>query len=346
VLAIVHSCAIVGLEGAIVEVEVDTARGLPHFAIVGLPDTAVQESKERVQAAVKNAGMTFPHGRLTVNLAPASLRKEGPAYDLPIAVGALAASGQLRPEWLDGSLVVGELSLDGSVRHVAGILPMAALAAKRGFRQILVPAADAAEAALVEGLEVVAVDSLTALVNHLSGVKRLKPAPPLRLDLTQEPTGGDFREVRGQEHVKRALEVAAGGGHNVLMVGPPGAGKTLLARSLPSVLPAMSLTEALDVTRIYSVADLLPSDTPLLRARPFRAPHHTISHAGLVGGGSWPRPGEISLAHRGVLFLDELPEFGTRVLEVLRQPLEATSSLSAGRGVRCRSRPTSCWWRR
>ena len=258
----------------------------------------------------------------------------------------MAASGQLRPEWLDGSLVVGELSLDGSVRHVAGILPMAALAAKRGFRQILVPAADAAEAALVEGLEVVAVDSLTALVNHLSGVKRLKPAPPLRLDLTQEPTGGDFREVRGQEHVKRALEVAAGGGHNVLMVGPPGAGKTLLARSLPSVLPAMSLTEALDVTRIYSVADLLPSDTPLLRARPFRAPHHTISHAGLVGGGSWPRPGEISLAHRGVLFLDELPEFGTRVLEVLRQPLEATSSLSAGRGVRCRSRPTSCWWRR
>jgi len=322
VLAKVHSCAIVGLEGAIVEVEVDTARGLPHFAIVGLPDTAVQESRERVQAAVKNAGMTFPHGRVTVNLAPASLRKEGPAYDLPIALGALAASGQLRPEWLDGALVVGELSLDGSVRHVAGILPMAALAAKKGFRQILLPAADAAEAALVEGLEVVAVDSLTALVNHLSGVRRLKPVPALRLEMTPQPGGGDFREVRGQEHVKRALEVAAGGGHNALMVGPPGAGKTLLARSLPSILPTMTLAEALDVTRIYSVADLLPPDIPLLRARPFRSPHHTISHAGLVGGGSWPRPGEISLAHRGVLFLDELPEFGTRVLEVLRQPLE------------------------
>ena len=321
-LAKVHSCAIVGLEGAIVEVEVDTARGLPRFAIVGLPDTAVQESRERVMSAIKNAGMTFPGGHLTVNLAPASLRKEGPAYDLPIALGALAASGQLRPEWLDGSLVVGELSLDGSVRHVAGILPMAALAAKKGFRQILLPAADAAEASLVEGLEVVPVDSLTALVNHLSGVRRLKPVPPLRLEMTTERGGGDFREVRGQEHVKRALEVAAGGGHNALMVGPPGAGKTLLARSLPSILPTMTLTEALDVTRIYSVADLLPQETPLLRARPFRAPHHTISHAGLVGGGTWPRPGEISLAHRGVLFLDELPEFGTRVLEVLRQPLE------------------------
>lgn len=321
-LARVHSCAIIGLEGAIVEVEVDTARGLPHFAIVGLPDTAVQESRERVHAAIKNAGMTFPSGRLTVNLAPASLRKEGPAYDLPIALGTLMASGQLRPEWIDGSLVVGELSLDGSVRHVAGILPMAALAAKEGFRQILVPAVDAAEAALIDGLDIIPVESLTGLANHLSGVRPIAPVFHSRLELRPERADADFREIRGQEHIKRALEVAAGGSHNVLMVGPPGSGKTLLARSMPSILPTMSIDEALDVTRIYSVADLLPAGTPLLQTRPFRSPHHTISHAGLVGGGTWPRPGEISLAHRGVLFLDELPEFGTRVLEVLRQPIE------------------------
>jgi magnesium chelatase family protein len=339
VLAKVHSCAIVGLEGAIVEVEVDTARGLPRFAIVGLPDTAVQESRERVMSAVKNAGMTFPGGHLTVNLAPASLRKEGPAYDLPIALGALAASGQVRPEWLDGSLVVGELSLDGSVRHVAGILPMAALAAKRGFRQILLPAADAAEASLVEGLEVIAVDSLTALVNHLSGVRRLA-ATPLRLEMKADP-GRTFAK-RGQGARQAGSSKAAGGGRNAIMVGPPGAGKTLLARSLPSILPTMTLAEALDVTRIYSVADLLPAETPLLRARPFRSPHHTISHAGLVGGGTWPRPGEISLAHRGVLFLDELPEFGTRVLEGCASRWKTMSSPSAGRAAHCRSRPTSC----
>lgn len=321
-LAKVHSCAIIGLEGAIVEVEVDTARGLPHFAIVGLPDTAVQESRERVHAAIKNAGMTFPSGRLTVNLAPASLRKEGPSYDLPIALGTLIASGQIRPEALEQTLVVGELSLDGSVRHVAGILPMAVLAAREGYRRVLVPAGDAAEAALIDELEVVPVESLTALANHLSGVKPIRPAPHAVVDLRPDRSVTDFREIRGQEHIKRALEVAAGGSHNVLMVGPPGSGKTLLARSLPSILPTMSIEEALDVTRIYSVADLLPPGTPLLHNRPFRAPHHTISHAGLVGGGTWPRPGEISLAHRGVLFLDELPEFGTRVLEVLRQPIE------------------------
>jgi magnesium chelatase family protein len=333
VLAKVHSCAIVGLEGAIVEVEVDTSRGLPSFTIVGLPDTAVQESRERVQAAVKNAGLIFPRQRLTVNLAPAALRKEGPAYDLPIALGALAASGQLKPEWLESTLVVGELSLDGSVRHVRGVLPMAALAQHEGFRRALVPAVDAREAALIPGIEVIAVESLTMLVNHLSGVVPIEPTAHTQPPSSEAIGATDFQEVKGQEHVKRALEVAAAGGHNVLMIGPPGAGKTLLARALPTILPTMSVDEALDVTRVYSVADLLPADVPLIQHRPFRSPHHTISHAGLVGGGTWPRPGEISLAHRGVLFLDELPEFGPRVLEVLRQPLEdKVVTISRARG--------------
>ncbi len=333
-LARVHSCAVIGLEGAIVEVEVDTARGLPSFTIVGLPDTAVQESRERVQAAVKNAGLNFPRHKVTVNLAPAALRKEGPAYDLPIAVGVLIASEQIAPDGLDKTLIVGELSLDGSVRHVRGVLPMAALASREGMQRVLVPQADSHEAALIPDLEVIPVASLTALVNHLSGVVPIPPRTNLSLELDLPSLATDFNEVKGQDHVKRALEVAAAGGHNVLMTGPPGSGMTLLARALPSILPAMSVDEALDVTQIYSVADQLPEDIPLIQSRPFRSPHHTISHAGLVGGGNWPRPGEISLAHHGVLFLDELPEFGRQVLEVLRQPMEGkVVTISRARGA-------------
>ena len=332
-LAKVHSCAVIGLEGAIVEVEVDTARGLPSFTIVGLPDTAVQESRERVQAAIKNAGLVFPRHRLTVNLAPAALRKEGPAYDLPIALGVLIATEQVQPEGLENSVIVGELSLDGSLRHVRGVLPMAALARREGFERILLPAVDAPEAALIPELEVIGVASLTELVNHLSGVVPLDLYEGQSYESLVPTVRTDFREIKGQEHAKRALEVAAAGGHNALLAGPPGAGKTLLARALPSILPGMTIEEALDVTQVYSIADMLPSETPLLRSRPFRAPHHTISHAGLVGGGNWPRPGEISLAHRGVLFLDELPEFDRRALEVLRQPMEdKTVTISRARG--------------
>ena len=321
-LATVNSCAVIGLDGVVVEVEVDTGGGLPKMVIVGLPDAAVQESRERVQSAVKNAGFYYPRRKVTVNLAPASVRKEGPAYDLPIAVGVLIATEQLEPDAVADTLIIGELSLDGGVRHVKGVLPMAALARQEGYKTVIVPEVDAPEAALIPDIKVIPAPTLNALYDHLTGMKVLDPADPPDHHPDEVLVETDFSEIKGQEHVKRALEVAAAGGHNLLMIGPPGAGKTLMARALPSILPAMTIDEALDVTRIYSVADLLPSDVPLIRARPFRAPHHTISHAGLVGGGNWPHPGEISLAHRGVLFLDELPEFSSKVLEVLRQPLE------------------------
>ena len=325
-LAKIGSAAVLGLEALPVQVEVDVRRAgqAGIMTLVGLPDTAVRESSERVRAAIRNSGLTFPgNTRITVNLAPADLRKEGPAYDLPIAVGILMATGQIPPDALDDALVMGELSLDGALRHVRGVLPVADMARHNDANVMYVPDVDAPEAALIPDTQVYPVTSLAALVAHLRGFSQIATySAEAHFGEQDVPLVVDFAEVKGQEHAKRALEVAAAGSHNLLAVGPPGAGKTLMARAIPGILPRLTLEEALEVTRIYSVADQLPADTPLIQIRPFRAPHHTISHAGLVGGGHWPHPGEISLAHRGVLFLDELPEFSSRVLEVMRQPME------------------------
>jgi len=331
------TCAVVGLEGVVVDVEVDISPGLPSFAIVGLPDAAVQESRDRVRAAIRNSGAEFPMRRITAGLAPADVRKTGPAYDLPIAVAILISTGQL-PDRLGSALLLGELALDGTLRPTKGILPMVSVGKADGFREVFVPAPNAAEAALVEGVSVFPVDSLGQIVAHIRGEDSIAPYRPNRNRNTGQTDGylarlPDFADVRGQEHAKRALQIAAAGAHNLLMVGPPGSGKTLLARCLPSIMPPMTPAEALEVTKIYSVAGLLPEGGPLITRRPFRAPHYTISHAGLVGGGASPRPGEITLSHRGVLFLDELPEFGHAVLEVLRQPIEdRTVTISRAHG--------------
>ncbi|MBA7667648.1 Competence protein ComM [subsurface metagenome] len=334
-LAKVKTAAVVGLEGHLVDVEVDISSGLPAMTIVGLPDAAVQEARERVRAAIRNSGYTFPMKRIVVNLAPADLKKAGPSYDLPIAVGILLSSEQVNA---DGSqtIFLGELSLDGSLRHTRGILPMVALVKEEKIANVIVPEVDAREASLIEGAKIIPIASLPQLVSYLRGEI---PAPEYQPEEANDypppfALTTDLADIKGQEHVKRALEVAAAGGHNIIMCGPPGSGKTLLARSLPSILPPMTNEEALEVTKIYSVSGLLPSNTPLIRQRPFRAPHYTISNAGLVGGGHWPKPGEISLSHRGVLFLDELLEFGHSLLEVLRQPLEdkmVTISRAQGR---------------
>ncbi len=325
-LAIVRACAVVGLEGCVIEVQADfnPRAQLPSFSLVGLPDSAVRESRERVRAAIKNSGLQFPNKGYVVNLFPADLPKHSTAYDLAIAVGILAATDQLPLDKLDGAMFLGELSLDGSVRHIKGILPMVYTAQQEGFHTVYVPAIDAAEAALITGLDVIPVTTLGGLVEHFYGMNRINPRinPPDTASPAELPPNiTDFSDVKGQEHVKRALEIAAAGGHNLIMTGVPGTGKSLMARAMPGILPSLVLEEALEVTRVYSVADLLGGDG-LIRTRPFRAPHHTISQAGLVGGGNIPKPGEISLAHRGVLFLDEIVEYAPKVLEVLRQPIE------------------------
>ena len=324
-LAKIFSGAVVGLDAVPVTVEVDiSSQSLPSFTIVGLPDKAVEESKERVRSALKNSGAEFPNHRITVNLAPADLPKAGPAYDLPIAVGMLIASGQLGP-LKDNAMFVGELSLDGGLSHTNGILSLAMLVSQLGqSRCIYVPVEDAKEAAVIHGISVIPVPSLLGLFRHLTGGEILKPHPHVPFSAFSVPGGFafDMSDVAGQEHVKRALEIAAAGAHNLFMQGPPGAGKTMLARTLPSILPAMTEVEALEATKIYSVTGNLPAGESIIKFRPFRSPHHTTSRIGLIGGGTRPMPGEISLAHRGVLFLDEFPEYPRHVLEALRQPIE------------------------
>lgn len=320
----VFSAAAVGLDCEIIDVEVDLLHGLSKFTVVGLGDTAVQESRERVRSAIKNSDLLFHTQRITVNLAPADLPKAGPSYDLPIAVGILAASEQISVPEMEKSVVIGELALNGKTRPVAGVLPIVIEARRRGFRNFFVPAVNAREASIIEGAKIFPVDSLAEFVAHCRGSRKIEPLDPLDISelAREEFYETDLAHVRGQEHAKRALAIAAAGSHNVLFSGPPGSGKTMLARAFRTILPEMALEEMLEVTKIYSVAGLLPADIPLIATRPFRSVHHTASAASIVGGGNKIRPGEVSLAHKGVLFLDEIAEFQSVVLEALRQPLE------------------------